>query len=171
MHAVVMESLEDYLSGSLEPIEERAVEAHLATCTACREDLRGMQAVSHLFVSLRSPAASDSTSVDSMAGAAIPEEAWQPSAGFYARVMQEVETRKAAPSFAGLFALDFAFGRRLVLSSLLTLVLVGGWLVSREAGYARGPAPDSVLAQQEAPGFDNASASDNMLATLTSYEQ
>jgi anti-sigma factor RsiW len=164
-----MESLEDYLSGLLEPVEERAIEAHLATCKTCREDLRGMQAVSHLFNSLRPPAAPESFSVD--AGDAVPEELLAPSPGFYARVMQEVETRKAAPSFTGLFALDFAFGRRLVLSSLLTLVLVGGWLVSREAGYARGPAPDNILAQQEAPGFDNASASDNMLATLTSYEQ
>ncbi len=66
--------------------------------------------------------------------------------------------------------MDFAFGRRLVLSSLLTLVMVGGWLVSRETGYSRGPSPDSILAQQDQPGFDTASGPDSMLATLTSYE-
>jgi anti-sigma factor RsiW len=164
MHAVVMESLEDYLSGSLERVEERAIEAHLAVCKTCREDLRGMQSVSRLFVAFRLPAA-DAASVS-----ATVEEALAPSPGFYARIMQEVETRKIAPSFSGFLGLDFAFGRRLVLSSLLTLVVVGGFLVSRETGYVNGPGPDSILAQQDAPGFNSAPASDNMLATLTSYE-
>ena len=164
MHGVVRESIESYLSGSLCRAEERAVEAHLAVCTKCREDVRGMQAVSRMFDSLRSPAAAGVFSE------AVSGDAVAPPPGFYARVMQAVEARKAAPSFSGLFALDFAFGRRLLVSSLVTLVLVGGFLVSREAGSARGPSPDSILAQQDSPGFDNASASDSMLATLTSYE-
>jgi anti-sigma factor RsiW len=160
MHAVVRESIEDYLSGSLERAEERAVEAHLAVCPKCREVLRGMQAVSRMLGSLRSVSPS----------AAAPGDAFAPPPGFYARVMQAVEARKATPSFAGLFSLDFAFGRRLLVSSLVTLVLIGGFLVSRETGYAGGPSPDTLLAQQESPGFDHASASDSMLATLTSYE-
>ncbi len=165
MHAVVMESLEGYLSGSLERADERAVEAHLAVCRKCREDLRGMQAVSQIFGSLRSPAA-----VSGSLSGTGSEDAAAPSPGFYARVMREVEARKATPSFSGLFALDFAFGRRLLVSSLVTLVLVGGFLVSRETGSAGGVAPDTLLALQDSPGFDNASASDSMLATLTSYE-
>jgi anti-sigma factor RsiW len=170
MHAVVMESLEDYLSGSLEPVEERAIEAHLTDCESCREELQGMQSVSQLFVSLRPPGAK-SLEADTLSAELVLEEAPAPSASFYARVMQEVESRHATPSFSGIFGLDFALGRRLVLSSLLTLVVFGGWLASREAGYTRGPSPDSILAQQVAPGFDSASAPDSMLATLTSYEQ
>ncbi len=167
MHAVVMEGLEDYLSGSLERAEERAIEAHLAVCKACREDLRDIQSVSRLFGTFRpTTAVPGSISVTG----AVAEEALAPSPSFYARVMQEVETRKSAPSFSSFFALDFTFGRRLVLSSLLTLVVVGGFLVSRETGYAGGPAPDSILAQQDVPGFDSAPASPSMLATLTSYE-
>jgi|SRR5271157_444382 len=165
MHAVVVESLEGYLSGSLRRAEERSVEAHLAVCPKCREELHGMQAVSQLFGSLRSPAGASGSSPE-----AVSEDAVAPPPGFYAQVMQVVEGRKAAPSFSGLFALDFAFGRRLLVSSLVTLVLVGGFLVSREAGYVGGPGPDSILAQQDSPGFDNAPASDSMLATLTSYE-
>ncbi|HTS48492.1 MAG TPA: zf-HC2 domain-containing protein [Bryobacteraceae bacterium] len=157
MHAVVMESLEDYLSGLLEPAEQRSLEAHLAGCSSCRQELQGMQSVSNLFSTLRPPAAAG-------------EEEWAPAAGFYAGVIQEVGSRQSAQSFAGFFRLDFGLGRRLVLSSLLTLVLVGGWLVSRESGYANGPSPDAVLAQQDQPGFDAAPASQNMLATLTSYE-
>ena len=157
MHAVVMESLEDYLSGLLEPAEQRSFEAHLSGCASCREELKGMHSVSNLFSTLRP-------------SSAVEEEEWAPSSGFYAGVIQEVEARQSAQSFADFFRLDFGFGRRLVLSSLLTLVLVGGWLVSRESGYANGPSPDAVLAQQDQPGFDAAPASQSMLATLTSYE-
>lgn len=161
MHGVVRESIEGYLTGSLDRAEERTVEAHLAVCPSCREELNGMQAVSLMFGSLRAPAADPGV---------LSEDVVAPPPGFYARVMQTVEARKATPSFAGLFALDFTFGRRLLVSSLVTLVLVGGFLVSREAGYVGGPEPDSLLAQQDSPGFDHASASDSMLATLTSYE-
>jgi len=164
MHSVVKESLEAYLSGSLERAGERAVEAHLAICRKCRSELGGFQAVSRMFASLGPAPASGNLSTT------LSEDAVTPSPGFYARVMLEVEARKAAPSFSGIFALDFAFGRRLLVSSLVTLAVVGGLLVTREAGYAGGPSPDSILAQQNAPGFDSAAGSDNMLVTLTSYE-
>jgi len=35
-----------------------------------------------------------------------------PSSGFYARVLEQVQERQAARSFAGFFGFDFAFGRR-----------------------------------------------------------
>ena len=62
-----------------------------------------------------------------------------PAPGFYARVMQQVGQRQAVPSFAGFFALDFAFGRRLVFASLLTLAVLGSYLVSYESEYPTGP--------------------------------
>src|ERR1700686_1737538 len=111
MHAVVMESLEEYLSGTLEPAADRDVGAHLSTCRRCREELAGMRNISELFVSLQ------------------PEEPLEPAPGFYARVIQQVGERKAAPSFAGFFALDLAFGRRLVLACLLTFAILGSYLV------------------------------------------
>lgn len=153
MHAVVMESLEEYLSGVLEPATQRQIEAHLSTCSQCRDEIRSMQDVSQLFVSLRS------------------EEAWEPSPGFYAGVMREAGERKATPSFASLFALDFAFGRRIVFASLITLAVLGSYLVTRESGYPGGPTPEGVMAQQNSPSFDSAPARDNMLVTLTAYEQ
>jgi|SwirhirootsSR3_FD_contig_41_5864424_length_668_multi_3_in_0_out_0_1 anti-sigma factor RsiW len=153
MHAVVMESLEEYLSGTLEPASHREIEAHLSTCPLCREEIRSMQDVSQLFVSLRS------------------EEAWDPSPGFYAGVMREAGARKATPSFASLFALDFAFGRRIVFASLLTLAVLGSYLVTRESGYPGGPTPEGVMAQQNSPSFDSVPARDNMLVTLTAYDQ
>jgi anti-sigma factor RsiW len=153
MHAVVMDSLEEYLSGMLAPAGKKAVEAHLGACATCREEIRGMQEVSRLFGSLRS------------------EESGEPSSGFFAAVMQQVDRLRPAPSFSGLFALNFAFGRRLVFASLLTLAILGSYLVSREADFIAGPSPDGVMAQQESPAFDSAPGTDNMLVTLTAYEQ
>jgi anti-sigma factor RsiW len=154
MHAVVMDSLEEYLSGTLEPVVQRSIEAHLGACNACREEVRGMQEVSQLFVSFRAE-----------------EEAAPPSAGFFAGVMQRVEAQRPVPTFASLFALDFAFGRRLVFASLVMLAVLGTYLVSRETDYSTGPSTEAVVAEQAAPAYDAAPAADNMLVTLTAYEQ
>lgn len=154
MHSVVMENLEEYLAGALEPAALRDIDAHLSTCRMCREEIRGMQEVSQLFGSLRPQEA----------------ESWTAAPHFYAGVMAQVSQRKSAPSFANFFALDLAFGRRLVFASLLTLAVLGGYLVSHEKEYSVGPSPEAILAQQNAPAFETARAEDNMLVTLTAYE-
>ena len=133
MHVVVMENLEEYLSGTLQPAGQRAIEAHLNACDACRDEVRVMEDVSQMFGSLRS------------------EEVFEPSPAFFAGVMKQVgRGREAAPSFWSLFALDFAFGRRVVFASLLTLAVLGGYLVSRETDPA-GVSPEALLAQQDSP--------------------
>jgi len=152
MHGVVMESLEEYLSGTLKPAALRDIEAHLSDCEMCRREVAGMREVSQWF------------------GAFRADEAPTPAAGFYARVMREVGHRQAVPSFAGFFALDFAFGRRLVFASLLTLAALGSYLVSYESDYPTGLSPEAVMAQQESPAYDSAGAQENMLATMKTYE-
>jgi len=153
MHAVVMDSLEEYLSGVLEPAVERHIEAHLLACESCREEVNGMRELSPLFGSLRA------------------DEVLDPSPAFFAAVMRQVAAVKPARSFAGLFALDFAFGRRLVFASLMTLAVLGTFLATHEAKSSVGPSPEAIMAQQESPAFDSAPAQDGMLATLTAYEQ
>ena len=49
MHSVVMENIEEFLAGTLEPAEHQALQAHLSGCELCREEVRGMQSVSLLF--------------------------------------------------------------------------------------------------------------------------
>jgi anti-sigma factor RsiW len=153
MHAVVMESLEEYLSGALEPAVHRRIETHLSACEACREDVAKMQDIGLLFGSLQCA------------------EALEPPPSFYARVMERAGAQKAAPSFANLFALDFAFGRRLAFGSLVTLAVLGGFLVVRESTSAVGPSPETVMAEEYSAAFDSAPAQDNMLLTLTAYER
>jgi hypothetical protein len=99
------------------------------------------------------------------------EEEWQPSPGFYAAVVRRVEEQAVRPSFAGLFSLDFVFGRRLVFASLVMLAVLGSYLVTREGEYPGGPSPESVMAEQNSPSFDSAPGHDNMLVTMTAYEQ
>ena len=152
MHAVVMESLEEYLAGALDPAARREIEAHLSTCQFCRDEVRSMQELSQCFGALRS------------------EQVFDPVPGFYARVMEQAERQQAGLSWTGLFALNFGFGRRLVFASLLMLAVLGSYLVSRETSYSSGPSPETVMAQQESPTFDSAPGHDNMLVTLTAYD-
>lgn len=152
MHAVVMESLEEYLSGTLKPAALRDIEAHLNSCAVCREEVAGMQDISVLLQEM------------------APQQAIEPAPGFYSRVMRQVGGRKAAPAFASLFSLDLAFGRRVVFASLLVLAALGGYLVSRESEFPGGPSPELVMAQQDSPSFEASPAHEAMLATMTTYE-
>ena len=153
MHAVVMESIEDYLSGSLEPAVQRRIETHLSACGACRKDVAKMREVGLLFGSLQCA------------------EVLEPPPGFYARVMVRAGAQRAAPSFSNFFALDFAFGRRLAFGSLVTLAVLGSFLIVRESTSPVGPSPETVMAEEYSPAFDSAPAQDNMLITLTAYER
>jgi predicted anti-sigma-YlaC factor YlaD len=150
MHSVVKERLEEYLGGALAPAALHQIEAHLNACKDCREEVTSMQEVRQLFSSLRA------------------EDAVTPSAGFYVRVLEQVGAEQRELSFASLFALDFAFGRRLVFASLLTLAVLGSYLVSRETNYSPGPSPEAVMAQDSSS--PTATDRDHMLVALTSYE-
>ena len=154
MHAGMMDNLEEYLAGTLEPAQFREIESHLSSCRACREEVRCMREVSGLFAALRRDEA----------------DTWNVAPGFSARVMEKLEQRKAIPAFAGFFALNLGFARRLAFASLLMLAVVGGYLVTHESGSPTGPSPEAILAQQNAPGFGS-NAENNMLVTLTAYEQ
>jgi len=152
MHAVVIESLEEFLAGTLEPVERHAIETHIGSCAACREELQGMEDLNLLFGSMR-----------------IREEL-TPAPAFYSSVMQRVAERKPAPSWSNLFALNPAFGSRLAFSCLLVLAALGTFIVSNERAYTTGPTPDAVMAQQTQPSFESAPAPESMLVTLANYE-
>lgn len=150
MHPVIVENLEEYMAGSLLPATHRAFEAHLGECPACREEVRGMQEISSLFAALR------------------PREPVQAPPGFVARVMDRVAA-ETVPSFWSLFSLEPGFGRRVVFASLITLAVLGSYLVSLETEYRpHHPSPEAVMAiEYEGP---RDSDRDMMLVTLSSYE-
>ena len=145
MHQVILESFEEYIGGLLAPAEQREFDDHLEACAECRQEVNSMMEVSNLFSSLRAP------------------EPIAPPPEFCARVFAQVSQQEAA-SFWSLFSLDASFGRRVVFASLLTLAVLGSFLVSRETAYSPGPStPEAVMAE-------HATSRDTMLVTLTSYE-
>jgi anti-sigma factor RsiW len=106
MHEPVIQRLEEYLDGN-GPFPE--VEEHLSSCRGCREELSAMQGQAALF---RRAFRNDG----------------EPDPGFYARVMNRIETQ-AKPSVWSLFA-ESMFARRLAYASATFLLVVGVVFVS-----------------------------------------
>jgi anti-sigma factor RsiW len=152
MHVAVLDRLEEYLSGTLNPADTREFEAHLNSCGICREEVHNMREVAECFTSLR------------------PDPMLNPSSGFYAAIMERVGRESSRPTFTSFFSWQFAFGRRMAFASLTMLAILGSYLWVREAAYQPTPSPEAVMAQQESPAFDSRPAQDNMLVTLTAYE-
>jgi hypothetical protein len=112
-----------------------------------------MQDVSRMFGSLRSA------------------EPWEASGGFYAGVIARASDQKTSAGLGAFFGLDLMFVRRLAFVCLLTLAVLGSYLITREAGYpGPGGSPEALMAQQSLPAFDSAPGQDNMLVTLTAYD-
>jgi len=146
MHAVIIHHLEEYLSGSLAPAPLRRFQAHLDTCSHCRREVSEIEQANSLLGCLRA------------------RETVDPPASFVARVIEDVAGRPA-PSLWTLFG-DFAFGRRVVFASLITMAVLGTVLVSREEAYQPAPpTPQAVMAADT--GSPDA---DQMLVTLANYE-
>jgi anti-sigma factor RsiW len=124
MHEPVKAHLEDYLSrrGNLE-----RVTAHLASCSECRAEVEEMEAQVPIFRSLRPPAG--------------PE----PSPGFYARVLERIDTQRPFSIWTAF--LEPAFGPRLAVACAVLAVIMGIFVVSGEPMTRPEPmliAPDSV---------------------------
>jgi predicted anti-sigma-YlaC factor YlaD len=119
MHQSIRESLEDYLNGSDIPEEFRT---HLGECGECAAELRLLETQSQLLRSL------------------APSRDVEPRAGFYARVMERIESQPASIWSA---FLDRKFGLRLALASAVLVTLLGTYLVTSEPSgpeFASAPA-------------------------------
>jgi anti-sigma factor RsiW len=129
MHESVRASLEDYLRGREKAL---GVEEHLRACESCRNEVEAMRAQSLLFRTLKAPVE--------------PE----PGAGFYARVMNRIETQ-TRPSVWNVFA-ESLFAKRLGYASAMFLLLLGSVLVSSSPDdtYAV-TGPEAILAGRELP--------------------
>lgn len=111
MHQPIRDNLEEYLKGSPSNISQD-FQAHLEACQDCAGQLREMEAQAELLQALR------------------PGNEIEPSAGFYARVMDRIETQGRASIWSLL--LEPAFGRRLAVASAALVVLLGSYFVASE---------------------------------------
>ena len=144
MHQSIRESLEEYLKNADVPAE---FHAHLGECGECAGEVKSLEEQSQLLRSLRS----------------APEH--RPRAGFYARVLERIESQPA--SIWAVF-LDRNFGLRLAVASAALIALLGTYLVTSEpSGPESAPAPIGVstdIPQQQ-------QQRDAVLVDLASYHQ
>ena len=111
MHEPIRDNLEEYLKGSVGRVP-RDFQRHLEACGDCANELQEMEAQAELLHALR------------------PGKEIEPSAGFYARVMDRIEAQGRASIWSVL--LEPAFGRRLAVASAMLVVLLGTYFVATE---------------------------------------
>ncbi len=123
MHGSIRNNLESLLQGKI-PDD---VSQHLSGCRDCADEVSVMREQSDLFRVLRA------------------DEEAEPSAGFYARVLQRIEER-TKDSIWAFFAYS-AFGKRLAFTSLSIAVLLGSYVVAQEELDGHLLAETTVAAQ------------------------
>jgi predicted anti-sigma-YlaC factor YlaD len=131
MHEPVRGRLEGYLRAGSGYAD---VEEHLRNCEGCRNEVNAMRAQAGLFKAIQ------------------PPSGIEPGPGFYARVMNRVET-DLKPSPWSLFG-DSLFAKRLAYASVTFLVLMGTVLVSStesEDMVAAETTPEVILAGEHWP--------------------
>lgn len=111
MHDVVRDRLEDILRSEDGVTGLADVDGHLSNCVECAREVEEFRAQSPLFSALRADV--------------------EPGGGFYARVLQEIESR-AQDSIWSVFIYT-PFARRLAYASLAVALLLGTYVVSTES--------------------------------------
>jgi hypothetical protein len=157
MHGLIKDHLETYLRGASDAsrVPPEFV-AHLKNCEHCGEEVTGMQEQSDMVRSLRAPSEVEAR------------------AGFYGRVMDRIEARRNA-SIWSVF-LQPAFGRRVVIGSLATVLVLGGFLAltETESVYAPASEPTQVVVAPSHPdglGQDRQRDRNTILVDLATYHQ
>lgn len=152
MHRVVQDRLEKILQAKDRATGLAEVDEHLSNCGECAREVEEYRAQSPLLSILRVEA--------------------EPSAGFYARVLQRIENH-ARNSIWSVFVYS-PFGRRLAYASLALALLLGTYVVSTESedGHLTG----SVAHIEQRAPFDTpvrggeTDRRDTVLVNFVNYE-
>jgi anti-sigma factor RsiW len=155
MHEPLTGRIEEYLQGSVSMPE---VDNHLKHCDSCRKEVAEMKQHAVLLRSLR------------------PGAEVEPSAGFYARVLNRIDLQ-APQSVWSVFS-DSLFAKRLAYASMTFVVLLGTYLVSttqsEQQPYAAS-APEAIIANDDhmhpAVGDNAQQNRETVLVSLASYQQ
>ena len=132
MHGSTRERLEELLGAQGVAAGDRETAHHLASCSKCATELEALRDQARMLRLLKAP------------------QDMEPSAGFYARVMQRIEERGRRSIWAAF--IYSPFGNRLAYASLTLAVVLGSYVVAQESrdGHLRG---DSIVqtAHYDAP--------------------
>jgi hypothetical protein len=133
MHEPITDHVEDYLTRSNGTSLPAEFSAHLVSCTECRHELASMELHSQIVRVLKP----------------VPDV--EPSAGFYARVLERIEAQRPI-SIWSIFLEPF--GRRIAFASLALALLMGGYLVTTEPGDAPAASASYASGNEILPGED-----------------
>ncbi len=152
MHRRVRDKLEDILAGTGGHAVNGTEDArHLHECAKCKDEVAAMRSQQRLLRSLR-----------------LPEEA-EPRAGFYARVIERIESQGAASSIWSLF-FDSPAGRGLAMASMVLALSLGVYLVSSERG-AHVEAGQTLTAPGSSGMLTGSPDRDAVLFNLVTYRE
>ena len=150
MHQPIEDGLEDYLTGRAATEYYRGFVAHLAVCVECAAEVGLMKQQADWMHELRAPADAE------------------PSAGFYARVMDRIEAQ-SAKSFWGVF-LEPVFAKRLALASLALFVVLSSAVWQTEPSpVLHENNPVSLLASEQMPPATGVDPSRDRTVVLTNF--
>ncbi len=157
MHRSIKARLEEYLGGTVDAAGRREVESHLRECEACRREVEGMRSHSAMLRLLK------------FAGEI------EPAPGFYARVLERIESQRVASIWELL--IEPAFARRVAYASLMLILLFSALLITggerSESTYYYYQSPEAILAAEPVSpylGDDINRDRDVMLVNLATYE-
>lgn len=152
MHEPIVGNIEEYLSGVRIP----QIEDHLKQCEECRSELALMMEHSTMLRSLQ------------------VTEGVEPVSGFYARVMNRIETQ-VKPSVWTLFG-ESLFARRLAFASMAFVLVLSAAFLANPPGevLAPGASPEVIIAaeQEESTpslGYDQVKDREAILVQLATY--
>jgi hypothetical protein len=153
MHRIIRDHLEEVLTG-LGSAPEHPAGKHLTECAECRDAVAAMRQQAAILQQWR------------VANTEMAEA--EPRPGFYARVLERIETQGPGSVYALFF--DSLFGRRIAMASLALALLLGVYVISSEqkadlemAGAGGLPQATlvSVLPQELSGVFSDGVFSDN----------
>jgi anti-sigma factor RsiW len=150
MHGVIRDRLEDVLRSQDVLTGSKEVNDHLANCDQCASEVARLREQSRMVRALRVEA--------------------EPSAGFYARVLQRIEERAQNTVWA--VFLYSPFGKRVALASMALALLLGSYVVGMESQdghlYMSRPAVTQDGSDTPVQG-DAADKRDAVLVNFVSY--
>ncbi len=153
MHRPIKDHLESYLSDTGAPGLPSDFHAHLRDCADCRGEVERMKSQALLLAVLR------------------PGKDAEPAPGFYARVMERVESRRTLSAWTAF--LEPVFMKRLVLACLVLVVVLAGYIVGTEPiATVAVSSPEFIIANDPAPQFAGLNPEHDratMLVTLATY--
>jgi hypothetical protein len=148
MHREVREKLEEILAGTGDVLSER----HLKKCAECNAEVAAMREQRGLLHSLR------------------PGEI-EPSAGFYARVMERIEAQGVASIWSLFF--ESPAGRGLAMASMVLALSLGVYLFSSERTAESNSIPVVMDGTHAAEGgmLTGSPDADAVLVNLVTYRE